>query len=581
MAFVEDNTTLKLYDVKNRKTSTLLEGYAVYHPVWSPDENYMALQISDENYNTDIYIITLDGMIFRNVSLHPEYDHSPEWSLKGDALFWISNRFGRETVQRLKLTDFDPGKSGSYAVREKQEEIFATNLDMRNIKMLSGDKKLAAVIYTDDEGAVYSIDVSDGSLKQLSPMDSPQSLRVNYVNNNIYYLTKYGFKSISSEGGGAKSYQAPVYMYENRDQLYHELLRESWVLLRERFYDPAMHNTDWESIWEKYEKRLDGIKRKDSLYSLIREMLGELNASHLGIWGADERSSNPMLLTGEWGGITDSGLKVRQVFKYGPAWGKVKKGDRILEVEGRSVKSLSDLDRALMDRSGKLTSFVFQKAGAVPLLCVSPRAMSAKFMKETDHDRKEYVDLKTNGRAAYIHLRRMSMSDLEQFKEELGRDGRDKSGLILDVRDNGGGRIAEYILDMLERQPYAYSESRKIGVQKNWPSKYAWTKPIVVLINERSFSNAEIFPAGFKALGLGKVIGVTTAGGVIGTVDIKLVDGSTFRTPFVKWITAGGKNMENLGIEPDIYVRNMPQDVVEGRDAQLDKAIKELKKLMK
>ena len=199
--------------------------------------------------------------------------------------------------------------------------------------------------------------------------------------------------------------------------------------------------------------------------------------------------------------------------------------------------------------------------------------MHKLYQKEVDTNRALYVSKKTGNRVLYIHLRGMGDADLLHFKEMLGAQSEFKDGLILDVRDNGGGHIANSVLDMLERKIYAYSHRRGMKHESIWPSQYAWTKKIVVLINEQSFSNAEIFPSGIKALKLGKVIGVPTAGWVIGTLNVKLVDGTTFRTPFVKWYTKSRKNMEHLGIKPDIYVENSPEDVLKNRDKQLDKAI--------
>jgi len=175
----------------------------------------------------------------------------------------------------------------------------------------------------------------------------------------------------------------------------------------------------------------------------------------------------------------------------------------------------------------------------------------------------------------------MGNEDLIKFKRELGSYAYDKEALIIDVRNNGGGYIGGQLLGMLERDIYAYSKHRFMDKKTEQPSQYGWTKPVVVLINEHSFSNAEIFPSGFKALKLGKVVGVTTAGGVIGTYNVELMDGTTFRLPTVKWISKKGENLENFGVKPDIYIENTPKDVRNDRDPQLKKAIEVILKDLK
>ena len=583
LAYVEDNARLMIYDTKEKRNRTLLEQGLLRHPVWSPDEEMLAFTVTDEDYDSNVFVMSVDGSVYRDVSLHPEYDYSPVWDLKGENLFWLSNRFGSTSVVRLALSGTDGAdlkRDDDPRLKDKQKMVFTTSLSITAAAMLPGDKEIALIIDADKSGALYSLDVLTAKKRRLGDEDSPQTIRVDYINNKVYYLTKDSFKSIPAGGGAATAYSAPVYKHEHRQRLFKEILAESWTLLREKFYDPAMHGADWDGMFRKYSAYLADINRKDALYTVIREMLGTLNASHLGIWGRDESPANPAIGTAAWGGVTDSRMKVTRVLRFGPAAGKVRPGDTLLEINGIPVSKTAEADRALADRSGLLTSFRFKKAGNMDILCGTQAEMAADWRKEADQLRKEYVELKTNGRAAYIHLRRMSQADLDQFMEELGRDARGKKGLVLDVRDNGGGRIAEQLLNMLEREPYAYSENRDMGIIKNWPSKYAWTGPVILLINQRSFSNAEIFPAGFKELGLGKVVGVTTAGGVIGTVDRKLVDGSTFRTPFVKWMTKDGRNMENLGIRPDIYVRNTPESEMNGEDTQLDTALKELLLLM-
>jgi tricorn protease len=156
-------------------------------------------------------------------------------------------------------------------------------------------------------------------------------------------------------------------------------------------------------------------------------------------------------------------------------------------------------------------------------------------------------------------------------------DNRDKKGLIIDQRFNGGGGIDQELLQILnQRRQYQATRARDVPVDLPRPVQ-AYFGPMVVLQNERSASDAEMFPDGFRALGLGKLIGVPTMGAVIGTGAFTLLDGSTLRTPAAGVSTAKGENMENYGVQPDVYVDNGPEDYLAGRDRQIEKAIEVLR----
>ena len=147
-------------------------------------------------------------------------------------------------------------------------------------------------------------------------------------------------------------------------------------------------------------------------------------------------------------------------------------------------------------------------------------------------------------------------------------------GLILDLRFNNGGSIHDQVLTFLSRRPYAYEKSRG-DTEITYNSVRRWDGPIVLLINERSYSDGEIFPAGFKELGLGSVVGMPTFGAVIGTRNVRLIDGTTFRIPGTGWYTMDGRNLENGPVEPDIWVPAVPEEGLAGRDAQLEAGVAE------
>jgi len=192
-------------------------------------------------------------------------------------------------------------------------------------------------------------------------------------------------------------------------------------------------------------------------------------------------------------------------------------------------------------------------------------------------ERRQKVDELSGGRIGYLHIQAMNPPSLRKFEKEI-REFRNKEAMIIDQRWNGGGNIEQELLAILVQREYQIWQPR--GTEASGRPFAGYFGPKVVLQNWRSASNAEMFPAGFRALGLGKVIGTPTMGAVIGTGSYSLIDGSTVRTPGVGVYLADSKrtNMENYGVQPDIRVDNSPEDNLAGRDRQLEAAVEELLK---
>jgi len=173
----------------------------------------------------------------------------------------------------------------------------------------------------------------------------------------------------------------------------------------------------------------------------------------------------------------------------------------------------------------------------------------------------------------YVHLNQMDPENLARFQQAVAgfQAAKDVKGMILDVRENGGGNIHVQLMAILQARPFVRLEPR--GQARITQPQLYWDKPIVLLVNERSFSDAEVFPWSFRAAGLGKTVGMPTPGGVIGTNDITLSDGSKFRIPRVGWYSLDGKNLEGHGFVPDYVVPESSEDRLAGRDPQLGKAI--------
>jgi tricorn protease len=183
----------------------------------------------------------------------------------------------------------------------------------------------------------------------------------------------------------------------------------------------------------------------------------------------------------------------------------------------------------------------------------------------------------SKGKLGYIHIPSMDEEGLDKFVRSLYSDNFDKEAIVLDVRFNGGGFTHEQVLNYLAGREHTHFRQRDGGqglVLR--PHDRKWTRPLVLLINNHSYSDAEIFPSAFRTLGLGKLVGEPTAGSVIGTGSVPLIDGSRLRVPRIGVYTTRGVNMEKEGVQPDVLVEPHPDQLAQGQDVQLEKAVEVL-----
>jgi tricorn protease len=383
------------------------------------------------------------------------------------------------------------------------------------------------------------------------------------------------------------SYTASIEV--DRRKLRQQVFNEGWRIMKNRFYDAEMHTVNWGAMRTKYEPLLDYLVDQSELQSVMMMMIGELNASHTGVSGGPSDAGPSTGATRQPGFdfvIDSSGFyRVGHVYKTGPAdreFLKVREGDYIIALDGRDLKTTDNHWKYLtMPSSNKLRFLLNDKPsrdGAREVAITPANNFGDLQYQRWVEDRRQMVDKLSNGEFGYLHIQAMNAPSLRQFVLDLAAN-RTKKALVIDQRFNGGGGIEQELLAILSGREYQYTVGRDSGVRQ--PRPQAFYGAMVVMQNERSGSNAEMFPAGFRTLGLGKVIGVPTAAAVIGTGSYTLLDGSTIRTPGTGvWLNTG-ENMENYGVPPDVYVDNTPATHLQKRDAQIEKAVEVLREELK
>jgi tricorn protease len=294
----------------------------------------------------------------------------------------------------------------------------------------------------------------------------------------------------------------------------------------------------------------------------------------------------------------DGGVyKVTHVYRDGPAdkeWIDLQVGDTVHAIDGTPIKAGADywqvLNHALNEYVTVRVSSANRAGGAAAPRDVRirtiPSLTNVKY-EEWVAKNREFVDRESAGQIAYVHIRAMNQPSLRRFENEINQFW-NRKGIVVDIRYNGGGNIDQQLLDILERRPYEYWNNRWGSRTWGRRPRQAIAGPKVMLINHRSGSDSEVTPMGFRDLGLGRIVGNPTAGGVIATGSYRLINGGSIRTPGSLVVTYDptkpnnyGINLENYGVDPDVWVENTPEDELKGFDRELKTAVDEALRMLK
>ena len=369
------------------------------------------------------------------------------------------------------------------------------------------------------------------------------------------------------------------------------VMEEAWRALDRNFYDPEFHGHDWAASLAKWRPLIENATTPEDYGVFMNWMLGEMNASHMGFYGTSSSRGRETdsTVTGVLGVIWDEtfsgpGRRVKEVVEGTPAAradSLLAAGDIVMSVNGVAYKPADNWANLFEGTVGK-ESFLTVLDAAKQQREVILRPSAPSDLRDALYRRfatqcRDQAEAGSAGRVGYIHIQGMGTGSLLEFERDLYAAGHGKDALLIDVRENGGGWTTDMTLAMLMVKDHARTIPR--GGGEGYPQGRrvfaTWDKPVVVLCNENSYSNAEIFSWAIKTLGRGPIVGKQTYGAVISTGGASLMGGAMVRLPFRGWYVndKARTNMELNGCPPDYPVENLPGDYEIGLDRQLNKAI--------
>ncbi len=636
--YTDRKNRLNLLDVASQKVSTLLQdSIAEFRGVsFSPDSKWITYTRPADNNFDIVYVY--------NLAEKKEYPVTDKWYDSSSPVFSTDGKYLIFTSAR----DFNPvyGSLEWNHVYGKMNGVYLALLQkdtpspfMQTDAVVNAPKKEDTTATT--ENVVVTIDPD-----QISERIIQLPLAANYYGNfygggnKIYYQKPEGTfvydlskkkeeavaegASMSVTSGSKKALfnkgkqlfvvdipQGKVDLSESVDvsnlkinvdyqQEWAQIFDEAWRAFRDGFYVENMHGVDWDAVKQKYAVLLPYVKTRLDLNYLIGEMIGELNCGHAYVNPGETPRADRIstgLLGAEISRDKSGFFRIEKIIP-GASWSKdlrspltepgidAQTGDFIVAIDGVPTNGVKDMYSLLVGKANVPTELSLNSKpdlkGARKIVISPLEEEHSLYHYNWIQDNIKKVDEASDGKIGYIYIPDMGVEGLNEFSRYFYPQ-LDKEGLIIDDRANGGGNVSPMILERLSREPYRLT-MRRGSTRTGTVPDAVQVGPKVCLINKYSASDGDLFPWGFRALGLGKLIGTRTWGGIVGiSGSLPYMDGTDIRVPFFTSYDpkTGDWIIENHGVDPDILIDNDPIKEWNGEDQQLNKAIEEVMKDLK
>ncbi len=615
------------------------------HYAWSPDSKWFLVKFYQPNqWISQAGLVSAEGgKEIINLTKSGYGSSRPKWMMDGKMMMWFSSRDGMKNhaswgsendVYGMFFTQeaydkFTLNEEEYELMKEDEEEKDKENEDDKNKEQEKEDKKVDPIkieldgiedrkvrltihssllsdahVSEDGEKLYYlakfekgydlwQTDLRSKETKILTKLNSSSggSMEMDKDGKNLFILAGGKIMKIEVKSGEKKgvNIKGEMVLKEHVEREY--MFEHIWRQVVKKFYKKDLHEVDWDFYKKEYQRFLPHINNNHDFAEMLSEMLGELNASHT---GARYRPSNPNGdQTAALGLFYDydykgSGLKVAEVMEKSPVdkeGSKIQAGIVIEKIDGEVLDQQTNVFRLLNRKAGKntLLSLVDPASGERWEETVKPISMGQEYQlryKRWVENCRKIVEEASDGTIGYVHVRGMNDGSFRTVYEEvLGRNA-NKKALVVDTRFNGGGWLHDDLATFLDGKEYITFMPR--GQNLGAEPQFKWKRPSIVVMGEGNYSDAHMFPFTYKELGIGKLLGMPVPGTGTAVWWERLQDRSlVFGIPQVGMVTNDGEYLENNQLEPDIKVMNEPGKVSKGKDQQLEKAVEELRKVIR
>jgi len=606
-----------LYSLDQGKSFPVTDGLSdVSEPVFDLNGKYLYLLAStdagpvvnwfdqsnaDMRSNNSIYLITL-----QKETLSPFAKESDEEEAKADKTEVVKPD-DKNKKEGDKKEPEAPKKAEVVKIDWDgiQNRIIDIPLKAGNYSQLAvgKDGELLYVINPDDNSGhatLHKYDFKKRKDSDVMELDgyivSADRKKMLYVKENSWGITATGEKP---EAGKGILNTADIQVKIDPLAEWPEIFDEAWRVNRDYFYDPGMHGADWPAMKKKYAQFLPDLSCRSDLNTLIQWMCSELSVGHHRLQSLGDRLNNPQRVGGGLLGadysIENNRYRLKKIYG-GLNWNpslrspltepgvNANVGDYILAVNSNDVTGDKNLDSFFENTAGKIVEMTIgpnpSYTGSRTVKVVPVENEYALRNRDWVEGNLKKVNDATNGQVAYVYVPNTAGLGHEYFKRYFFPQA-NKKAIIVDERFNGGGQLADYYIELLQRPYQAYWHTR-YGKDLKTPSA-SIQGPKVMIIDENAGSGGDMLPWMFRKFKVGTLVGKRTWGGLVGILGFpEFIDGGSVTAPNLGIWTKDGFVVENVGVSPDIEVEQTPAEVIKGNDPQLQKAIevalKELEK---
>ncbi len=599
-----DEVGLISADGKDSIINLTNSGYDDTRPTWSADGKMMywfsdreGLRSFGNNYGqSDVF-----GMFFTQKAFD-QFRMTPEEY----ALAKLEGKEKKDTSEKKETAKDNRSSKESKDTSETIKPIPPITIDLKDIEdrtarltinssrmsdaVLSrnGDRLFYVTSYPKG-GALWVHVFRDGVTKMLAALPAPGGdLVLDHQGKNLYLLNNGNITRIDTFSGKEQHIGYKAEMEINTQEERAAMFEHVWRQVLKKFYVVNMNGVDWTYYKKNYEQFLPYINNNYDFAEMLSEMLGELNASHT---GSGYRPPNPeQNATAALGAFFDQnysgkGIRISEVIERGPldvSTSKIRAGDIITKIDDHEITPAVDYDLYLNRMAGVQTLLTIYNPKKDSTWEETVRPISLEAQNELLYQRwiktrRLEADSLSHGTIGYVDVRSMGDASYRHVYSELFGREYGKKGVIVDTRFNGGGWLHDDLATLLDGKEYVRFSPRGqyLGIE---PAD-KWTKPSVVLVGESNYSDASFFPFAYRALGIGKIVGMPVPGTATAVWWQTLQDNSLFfGIPEVGTLDMTGKYLEGQQLTPDYVVENDPESLAEGRDLQLEKAVQVLMK---
>ena len=642
IAYLENRNVLKVYNIASKQTRTIIPKGHNYSYAdgdldfnWSPDSKYL---LADDEYfgfgGSHAAIIKADGSGKIEHPINSGFgEDNPKWAMEGKLMTWINNKDGRRSIafqgnrevdiygafldqatyDQFKLSKDDytlfkekltAEKKDSTAKKDSVTKKWSpdfTDIENRRVRLTINSSSISDYAITPDGSKIYYLAAFEKGYdlwvteprtretKILAKLGgSPSGIEMSKDGKSVFVTNNGSLLKIDETGKPTPiGVSSEMVLDAAKERAY--IFDHCWRQVKEKFYDPTIHGIDWKMYKDTYAKFLPHISNNYDFQELLSEMLGELNGSHTGgryspqMQNPDVTATLGLLYDETYAG---NGLKVAEVIAGGPvdkATSKIKAGYIIEKIDGETLVNTEDWSKYLNRKVGKntLLSVLDPKSNTRFEETVKPILFgeeSGLMYKRWTNMMFNLVDKLSGGKVGYVHVQGMNDGSYRTTIDEVMGRNKNKEALIVDTRFNGGGWLHNDLNTFLSGKAYLGFAPQGNPVPSTEPMD-RWSKPSCVVMSEGNYSDAFIFPYVYKDNGIGKLIGMPVPGtGTAVWWETQIDPTIVFGIPMIATIGKEKRPTENLQLEPDMKVLLPYEDFLNGKDPQLEAAVKEMLK---